>query len=364
MLVAVIGGEILSKAGSYAAVTLAARATAVLTAGALSVTALAGCSSDAKPKAVVKASTSAPTTVAPTKRPVVPKPRPIHPLTGVGRPPTGPVVAVKIDDTAAGRPSLGLEKADVIYVEEVEGGLTRMVGIFAGSKPKVMAVRSVRPSDPELLAQYGRIILVASGGAGASLAALDGSILHGVIGDRGQVGFFRDQSRPAPYNMVSDLSQVSRAIKASGVRNVGFSWSARDPRLARAPSAGAVNTQVGGTRVSFVWYPKQHRYIRTIDGQRVVTASGAAVAKPNVLVQFCQVRVDYSDVDVNRNPSMYTESVGSGRVVLFRGGKKIEGRWSRPKLWGPTVFKDLKGKPLLLAPGGTFVALARPGASV
>lgn len=343
----------------------AARVGAVLAVGALSAVAMAGfagCSSNAKPRPAVGSFIPSPTTVVPTRPPITIAVA-TNPLTGVGRPPAGPVIAVKIDDTSGGRPPVGLEKADVIYIEEVEGGLTRMVGVFASSKPKVMAVRSVRPSDPELLAQYGRIILVASGGAGAALHALDGSTLHGVIQDRGQVGFYRDRSRPAPYNVVSDLAKVSAAIKAGGVRNVGFRWSASNPHLARARSAATVSTVVGSTRVRFAWDAKLRTYIRTIDGRRLVSASGAPMAKPNVLVQFCKVRPDLSDVDVNGNASMFTKSVGSGRVVLFRDGKRIEGRWSRAGLAAPTVFRDAAGKPLVLAPGGTFVALVRPGAS-
>ena len=201
------------------------------------------------------------------------------------------MIAVKMDDTAAGRPSLGLEKADVIYIEEAEGGLSRMVAVFASAKPQVRAVRSIRSSDPELLGQYGRIIVVASGGGGNSLPDLDRSSLHSSINDRGQVGFSRDRSRPAPYNVVSDLAKVSAAIKADGVRNVGFTWAAVDPRLAAAIPATTVSTRVGSTGVGFVWDAKLARYVRTDRGRRITTASGAPFSKPNVLVQFCQVNV-------------------------------------------------------------------------
>jgi len=272
------------------------------------------------------------------------------------------VIAVKVDDTAAGRPSLGLEKADVIYIEEVEGGLSRMVAVFASAKPHVRAVRSIRSSDPELLGQYGRIIVVASGGGHKALQVLDHSSLHSVINDRGQVGFVRDHSRPAPYNVVSDLAKVGASIKGDGVRNVGFTWAANDPRVAGAKRAPTVSTRVGSTRVGFVWDATLASYVRTVDGRRILTGSGAPVAKPNVLVQFCQVIPDRTDHDVNGNPTMFTKSVGSGRVVLFRNGKRIEGIWSRPGLSTPTTFTDVAGKPLLFAPGGTFVALARPGA--
>jgi hypothetical protein len=59
---------------------------------------------------------------------------------------------------------------------------------------------------------------------------------------------------------------------------------------------------------------------------------------------------------------MYTQTVGTGRVVLFGDGRRIEGTWSRPSNGASAVFADAAGKPLLFAPGGTFVALVRPGA--
>jgi len=349
-----------SSAGSNKVTGFVVRVITAVAVSALAATALGGCSSDAKPKAAPPASTTATATPTPTPTPV----EAINPLTGLPASLTGPVVAVKIDDTAASRPSLGLEQADVIYIEEVEGGLTRMVAVFASAKPKVLAVRSIRSSDPELLGQYGRIIVVASGGGHKALQTLDRSTLHSVINDRGQVGFVRDHSRPAPYNLVSDLAKVSTAVKGDGVRNVGFTWAARDPRFVGAKVAATVTTRVGSTRVGFVWDAKLARYVRTVDGRRILTGSGDPVAKPNVLVQFCQIVADRTDHDVNGNPTMFTKSVGSGRVVLFRNGRRIEGKWSRPSLTAPTAFTDAAGKPLLFAPGGTFVALARPGAPV
>ena len=83
-----------------------------------------------------------------------------------------------------------------------------------------------------------------------------------------------------------------------------------------------------------------------------------------MLVQLCSVTVNPGDVDVMGNPSQYTHSVGSGRAVLFRGGHRIDGKWSRPSAGAATRFTDLKGKPLLLAPGGVVVVLATKGAHV
>jgi hypothetical protein len=320
-----------------------------MAAGVLAAAGLGGCTS-AEPKAVMRP--------AATPVPV----NPVNPLTGLPPSPHGPVVAVKVDDTAPGRPSMGVDKSDVIYIEEAEGGESRMAVVFASAKPQVRAVRSVRPSDPELLGPYGKIILVASGGGGSALPTLDRSGLWSSINDRNQAGFYRDNSLQAPYNLVADLAKISAAFKAAGVRDVGFTWSAADPRLATAQAAPTVSTLVGTTKVSFVWDAKLARYVRTVDGGQILAADGAPIAKPNVLVQYCKVTEDRSDVDVLGSPSMYTTTIGTGQVVLFRNGKRIVGTWSRPSYGARTTFRDAAGKPLLFAPGGTFVALVRPGA--
>jgi hypothetical protein len=304
------------------------------------------------PKAAVRAPAPRPPVVVAT-----------NPLTGLGPLPAGPVVAVTIDDTPAARPSLGVQLADVIYIEQAEGGLSRMVAVFASSKPQVEAVRSVRESNPELLAEYGRIVLVASGGDSLELAPLDQSPLFSSINDRGAVGFHRDNSRAAPYNLVANLAQISAAFKtAARVRNVGFTWAASDPRLGLAPAAPFVNTLVGSTPVSFAWDARTGLYERTAGGSPLLAASGAPVAKPNVLIQYTQITPDNADVDTAGNPAIYTHTVGTGAVELFRNGKHIRGTWTRPSLSSPTTFADASGKPLLFAPGGTFMVLVRPGA--
>lgn len=304
--------------------------------------------------ASVKPSTS---TSTPAPKPT-PKPAAkVNPLTGIGAPPGGPVIGVKVDDTANGRPPIGLEKADVIYIEQVEGGLTRMLAVFATHKPTVEPVRSVRASDCELLRQYGRVILVASGGGGQSLPTLDRSGLVGVINDRGGAGFSRDYNRVAPYNLSSDLAAVSRLVKGEGSRDVGFTWSKTDARLAKARAGLAVHATVGSTPVTYEWNTRLQRYVRMIDGSALTAASGTPISTANVLLQFGQVRADPTDVDVMGNVSHYTKTVGNGRVVLFRDGKRIDGKWSRPRADAPTRYTDMYGKPLLFELGGVNVIL-------
>jgi len=329
---------------------------------------MSGCGGSKKkpaaPATTASSSSSAtPTPTPPSSPPAKPAAR-VNPLTGVGPAPSGPILAVKVDDTANGRPSRGIDEADVLYIEQAEGGLTRMVAVFGSHRPVVEAVRSVRASDPELLSQYGSIVLIASGGGGDSLATLDRSIVKGVINDRGGPGFSRDGNRPAPYNLQSNLAQVASAVHTAGSKPIGFTFAKADPQLTGAPAANAINTVVGSTAVTFKWEPTIGKYVRMIGGQHLAAADGALVAAPNVLVQLCKVSVNPNDVDVEGNPSQYTHSVGSGRAVLFRNGKRIVGIWRRPNSGSGTTWTDLHGKPLLMAPGNTIVVLATVGAPV
>lgn len=310
-----------------------------------------------------KASSSAvvtPTPIKSTAKPV-PKPPAINPLTGVGRPSTNGVVAVKIDDTEHGRPQVNLDKADIVYIEQVEGGLTRLLAIYNTQLPTVEAVRSTRASDPELVAQYGPIAYVASGGAPNPLQVLDRSNLKASINDRGGPGFARDGNRPVPYNLTSNLALAAKVLKAPRAKNVGFSWSALT-KLSGAPKAGSLQTVVGGTPVRFDYDAALRRYVRVIDGSVQHSASGKVITTPNVIVQFCRVTLYPQDIDQAGNPSQFTHTIGSGRVVIFRNGRRVEGTWSRRNPTSGTVFKSRLGKPLSLAPGGTWVVLVASNA--
>jgi len=174
------------------------------------------------------------TTATPTATPTVSAPTgaSLTPLTG------GPVLAVKVDNTGSSRPRVGLNQADVVYVEPVEGGLTRLLAIYNTQLPTVEAVRSTRASDPELVAQYGPIAYIASGGAPNPLQVLDQSNLKTSINDRGGPGFARDGNRPVPYNLTSNLALAAQVLKAPRARSVGFNWSAL-AKLTGTPKAAA-----------------------------------------------------------------------------------------------------------------------------
>jgi hypothetical protein len=310
-------------------------------------------------KAVVSPtpSTSAVSTTA------TPPPAPaINPFTG-GKPSANRVVAVKIEDTAAGRPQLGIDKADIVYIEQVEGGLTRLVAVFNTTLPVVEPVRSTRANDPELLAQFGAIDYAASGGSHAELKPMDHSNLRTTINDRGGPGFQRDDNRPIPNNLRANLSVIGQVLKGAFAKSIGLVFSSAIANSATLPGT-TVRTAVGGTPVAFNWIASSKRYARLIDGAYQHTATGALISTPNVIVQFCKSTVYTADLDVLGNPAQYTHTIGSGKVVVFRNGRRIVGTWSRPSATSGTTLKDAAGKPIALSPGGEWFVLVATGSQL
>jgi len=286
-----------------------------------------------------------------------PAPPAVSPLTGEAAS-KHPVIAIKIEDTALGRPQVGTDKADIVYIEQVEGGLTRLLAIFNSTLPQaVEPVRSVRPSDPELALQFGHIVFVASGGSHAGIAPLLKSPLKRFIGDNGDPGFHRDPNRAAPENLVANLKTIAKKAKrVPPVQDIGLEWSAELPAGKTKPGT-VVRTRVGGTDVGFKWNPKTHEYMRIIDGAIQHTADGAVIDTPNVIVQFCKVTTYAKDRDVLGNPAKYTHTVGTGRVVVFRDGKRFEGTWSRDSVGDGTHLTTSDGQTISLAPGGAWFVL-------
>ncbi len=82
---------------------------------------------------------------------------------------------------------------------------------------------------------------------------------------------------------------------------------------------------------------------------------GTIIAPDNVVVQETVYGVSVAD---SNTPE--AETTGTGRVHVFTDGKYISGQWSRANKQAPTTLTDNEGRPILLTPGETWVALARP----
>ncbi|MCD2193383.1 DUF3048 domain-containing protein [Actinomycetospora endophytica] len=299
---------------------------------------------------VWSSSGDSPAPLPPAPSPVAAKPAAnLSPLTG-GPDPGKAVLAVKVDNSPQGRPWTGVDAADVVYVEPVEGGVTRLLAVFASHlPPSVGPVRSFRESDIDVLAAYGRPALGFSGNAPELNQLVASSPVLPVSAEKVAGAYHRGRGE-APHNLYADPAALVKAAPGvAGPRDIGF-------RFGAAPAGGQPATDVketiGSTPVDL--HAADGRYTVAFDGQPAVTAGGPAT----VVVQRVPIR-NSAVHDVVGAPSPTAVTVGRGAVDVLRDGKRWTGTWSRPDPNSPTSYTGADGKPLTFATGPVWVLLAR-----
>lgn len=273
--------------------------------------------------------------------------------------PDSPVLAVKIDNTPAAVPQAGLQAADVVYVEEVESGVTRLLSVFQTEIPsQVGPVRSARTSDIEILANYGAVGLAVSGGNSGVMSRVRESPLLLVSLDSSSTGFTRAASRRAPYDVIGDgPALLGRVPAAATARDVGFRFG--DPPAGGQPVTGA-SYSWPGARIDFEYSADSGTWLQSMDGRPGQAAEGGRLAADTVVFQAVPV-VPSPYVDVNGARSPEVRPVGEGAVTVLRDGQAYTGTWSRPGSTDPTVFTAADGSELTFAPGQTWVVYMEAG---
>lgn len=329
------------------------RATAVASALALG-SLLAACGGDGAAKAPIASGRP-----SPTGSPSPTGPR-THPFTGGTRGLDNPVLAVKIDNTRPALPQQGLRSADIVYVEQVEGGETRIMAIFSSKVPSSLGpVRSARISDLHILRQFGKPAFAFSGVQTKMKPYVKRAPLFDLSQDVGVTDYFRVSGRPAPYNLfTSPKALLKKAPKATGPRDIGF-------RFGPAPEGGKAAKSFTATwpsaTMSFRWSSKEKRWLSSFGGRTNTAAEGGVQGGQTVVIQYAKTeRSRFHDFLGAYTPLIHT--TGTGRAVVLRDGKSFDARWSRPSESAGTTFTlAADGRPMTFAPGQVWIVLVNDG---
>ena len=272
----------------------------------------------------------------------------------------GLVLAVKIDDTNAAHPQIGLEDADVVYIEQVEGGVTRLAAIFSSVIPeRIGPIRSARISDIDILAQYGRVAFAYSGAQKKLLPVIDAANLQN-LGAQAQPPsiYTTDPNRVPPFAMVlrADLLMakvVEKNYQITTANNVG--WSFGD-----APQGGKPTESVimhwPAARYSAAWSESQSRWLLSHNSESDVSESGIVLGPTTLVIQMVSITdSEYRDKVGGITP--FSQTVGNGRGFILRDGKTFNALWSRASEGAGTTWTSSDGKEIKFAPGQIWVAL-------
>jgi hypothetical protein len=261
-------------------------------------------------------------------------------------------LTIKIDNTPEAHPQFGIQDADVVYEEIVEGQITRLAAIFNSRLPtEVGPVRSVRRTDREIVFPIGGLFAF-SGGAQYAVSSIETAPVKLVQESNAGAAMFRDPSRPPPHNLLANAQLLMTFNGAPKPPPALFTY-----RSSSTPATGArVNAFYvdfnSGYETSYTWDQKTFSWDRSIFGAPDVTATGQRVSPANVIVMNVLYR---GGVGVEGS---YAQLTGSGSVEVFTAGRVQRGTWTRNNLSKPTLYTNTAGQIIALTPGQTWVELA------
>jgi hypothetical protein len=284
---------------------------------------------------------------------------PVSSLTGLpGK--DGAVLVVKVDDTTYAHPQVGLQDADVVYIEQVEGGLTRLAAIFSSKFPAIVGpVRSARISDIELLAQYGKVGFAYSGAQKLMLPVIASAYLYDVGANKfGPNYYANDPARTAPYAMMVKVPELlaeaeSRGMTFATASNRG--WNFGD-----APKEGIEISKVHiswpASSYDATWSSDEDRWLLTHNGNLDTDDTGYVLGPKSLMIQLVSI-TDSIYHDKVGGVTPFSATVGEGKCYLLRNGKYIPGIWKRSSAESGTSFTDLSGKEITFEKGQIWFAL-------
>jgi Protein of unknown function (DUF3048) N-terminal domain/Protein of unknown function (DUF3048) C-terminal domain len=274
-----------------------------------------------------------------------------------------PALAIKVENSVDARPQSGLERADLVYEEIVEGGITRFMAVFhCGRSTRTGPVRSARFDDAKLALPFTRL-LAYSGSNSIVEKELEKRNVETFTEISAGDAFFRV---PPGSTDIHSLYANTEKIRAQASKKAKppapaiFNFGDLNDRARKARKV-TINFTPSNT-IEYRWSKGSWR--RWEAGKRFMVASGAQVGVPNLVIQ--EVRVDNSPkiVDPAGNPSPDIELTGKGRALLFRDGRVVKGTWRIKKEGRAPVFKTKSGDDFSFRPGPIWIELvpSRKGA--
>ncbi|MEJ6607217.1 MAG: DUF3048 domain-containing protein [Candidatus Planktophila sp.] len=272
----------------------------------------------------------------------------------------GPILVVKIDDTARAHPQAGLEDADIVYIEQVEGGLTRLAAIFSSKIPELIGpVRSARISDIEILKQFGRVVFAYSGAQQKLLPVIAAADLENFGAQRQSPEIYpTDPKRTSPTAMMLRADKLMLKVADAQLpvvisRPIGWSFGPA-PETGTAILAAKVSWPASSYDVT--WSEVEQRWLLANRGVPDLSTSGVHLGPTTFVIQKIKITdSQYGDKFGGITP--YSNTVGSGSGYILRDGKSIPANWERLAENTGTTWRTLLGEEIKFAPGQVWVAL-------
>lgn len=274
-------------------------------------------------------------------------------------------VAVVINNHPSARPQWGFCSPDCVYEYEVEGGITRMLWLYANADEipdKVGSIRSARHDIVELVLGLNAIF-VHWGASNLATDELSQYNIDDINGMTNEQYFARDKSRNVSkeHTGYTTGANVRQAISDLGIRQtIGSSYkniySFAPDGSPRALTGGACNSVYFSFSDdydhTFKYNADDKKYYNYMGSKQMTDSDGNPVTAENVFVLYCQV----TDLP---NTSLKDYDLTSGSGIYCCAGQYEQISWSKADAYSPLKLFAADGSALIIDPGTSYFGLVR-----
>jgi hypothetical protein len=298
----------------------------------------------------------------------------VHPLTGetLDAPYSGRVTTVVMGNTKTALPQHGISQAEICYEIETEGGITRMLGVFANVEnvEKVGPVRSARTFFNNVTMSYDGTIVHCGGSVRGRNAGYDDK---GKISDWNHLDqtyngsyFYRDKARRSSgyateHTLFAEGEKLVAGIGSKGFRTaseseVTYGLQFDENVVLGGAAAKEVTVKFAGTKTTTMAYDEATGlYSMSQYGKKTVDGNdNKQVTFKNVMVLFTS-QWKIHDGEYKRS---YYDLIGGGDGYLAINGQIVPIKWNREDLEKPFNYTLEDGTPITLGVGNTYIAVS------
>jgi hypothetical protein len=243
------------------------------------------------------------------------------------------MLAVKIDDTNAAHPQIGVEDADVVYVEQVEAGLTRLAAVYTSKLPPLIGpIRSARISDLELLAQFGRVGFAYSGAQSKMRPVIEAANLENLSAERNPPSIYgKDPNRPGPVDMILKPDLLLERANSNPKIKIDSPTISVFP-FGKAPKGetSTANAKVKwpSAKYELRWDSLAEKWLIYFNEKPNLAASGEHLFADTAIIQIVSITPSiYGDKFGEITP--FSKTTGTGKAVMLRDGFSYQISWQR-----------------------------------
>jgi len=266
-------------------------------------------------------------------------------------------VAIMVENMYEAWPLSGIDKANLVIEAPVEGGIPRLLAVYASDEniPQIGPVRSARPYYLDWSEEFSALYLHV-GGSPEALAKINTYNIFDLNQFFNDQYFWRDKKRSMPHNVYTSSDLIAKALTAKDLTEVGYeSWLYKDEAKLESRPTEVKDITIGFQDPIYlaIWkYNKETNDYTRYEGKKQQKIDAVEIRAKNIAVQIANIQI----LDTIGRRRIVT--ISEGQAMVFRDGVAIEGKWKKPSRGARTKFFDSNGKEIEFNGGTTWIEVA------